>query len=72
MTSTEAAAVIGCSPRHVRHLISTGSLRATRRESPGGGFHYSLLDSSVFKYANMSQTTGYPRGQARPKGKKKR
>lgn len=63
MTVVEAARAIGCHPRHVRWLITTGRLRATkgpRRTDP-----YSVHAGDVRRYAATPQPQGYPRGASR-------
>lgn len=66
MTPREAAKVIGCSSRHVRHLIATGKLQARQKKLPWGGWVYSIRPTEAVRFANIPQTRGYPRG--RPRG----
>lgn len=67
MTPKQAAILIGCSVRHVRHLIVQGRLAAKRIETPGWGpgFVYEVNPSSARQYRDSEQTRGFPRGQKR-------
>lgn len=65
MTPKQAALMIGCSPGQVRTLIRSGTLQATKRLLPYGGFMYDVSRSSVLRYLSKPQTVGYPRGRKR-------
>ena len=64
MTPVEAAALIGCSVRHVRLLCKQRKIK-TRRRKMQSGFYYVLDPTSVQAYANTKQSKGFPRGQKR-------
>jgi hypothetical protein len=63
MTPREAAEVIGCTARHVRHLVQKGKLKATKCKTsswPYYVYHISLPDAE--EYRDTPQTKGFPRG----------
>ena len=62
LTTSEAAAIIGCHVVQVRRLAAKGKIKARRYSSRL--FLYDL--ASVTEYANRVQVSGWPRGQARP------
>ena len=64
MTLKEAAALIGCSVRHVRLLCSKGILRARRRKAPGG-YYYVVDSASAIEYSQAPQRQGWQRGKKR-------
>jgi excisionase family DNA binding protein len=64
LTVTEAAAVIGCNPSHLRRLIRRGRIPATLTQSPIGNY-YTLAVADVRRYANKPQSRGWPRGVSR-------
>lgn len=64
MTTTEAAKIIGCSPQHVRYLVSRGWIKATRRRAPGG-YYNDITKEEAEKYRDTVQVRGFPRGQKR-------
>lgn len=68
MTTRQAAALIGCSPSHVRWLVATGRVRATRLSDPTQnqhGYRLSIERRSAERYRDTEQSRGWPRGQAR-------
>lgn len=64
MTPREAAAIIGCSVRHVRTLVIRNKLRATKVPLTCG-YEYHLNPRDVRRYAMLAQPSGWPRGQSR-------
>lgn len=74
MTVQEAAAFLGCTPRHIRTLITSGRIRARPVEKKGKSgmpyFSYSVSRKSVEAYAGKVHR-GFPRGAKRngPRGK---
>ena len=66
MTVHEAAALIGCSARHVRLLCKNGTLKATRRKQQSG-FCYSVSRDSATEYSQAPQRKGWERGKSRTK-----
>jgi len=68
MRASEAAQIIGCSARHVRYLIKTGALWATKQKLPWGTY-WNIRAADVRQYRDKPQTVGYPRGK--PRGAKR-
>ena len=64
MNPREAAAVIGCCPRHVRALIQKGDLKAERLEA-GVLITYNITIQEAKRYAQTKQSRGWPRGKKR-------
>jgi len=71
MTPKQAAELIGCSPQHVRTLIRTGKLQATRVLTPdwGSGYIYDIqpVTAKLYKQAKLDHG-GWPRGRSRKPG----
>lgn len=66
MTPTEAAKIIGVSPRQVRSLIQTGKLKARKIKTGIHPFYrYSIRHRDVKRYRDEPQPGGWPRGQSR-------
>ena len=67
MTPVEAAAVIGCHPRHVRTLVQRGRLQARRQPTKANRHGYILVlhAEGVRRYAATEQSQGWPRGVKR-------
>ena len=67
MTTREAAAVIGCSIRHVRALVSRGRVGAIRYPDSSNrhGYRLEIEDRDAVRYRDRIQTVGYPRGRPR-------
>lgn len=59
-----AAATIGCSSSHVRHLIRTGKIRANLVKF-GRMSCYDVNESDVIRIRDTPQVKGYPRGRRR-------
>jgi len=55
ITTTEAAARLGITPRHVRHLIKTGQLPATKQGRDW------LIDENDLQLAEARRKPGRPR-----------
>ena len=71
MTTTEAAAVIGCSIRHVKSLCQRKKLKALRLTTQDNrgvitGYHYSITRNEARRYAK-TKCGGWPRGKPRSK-----
>ena len=64
MTPREAAALIGCSPRHVKVLCNKGILKSRRHKMPGG-FYYRVDAESALEYSQAPQRQGWQRGKKR-------
>ncbi len=68
LTPRQAAAVIGCSVRHVRNLINKGKLKAKKTLTPGWGpgyiYEVSVREAERFRDAPVTRK-GFPRGQTR-------
>ena len=65
MTPTEAAAVIGCSPRHVRALIGAGKIQAIPVPYRHG-YTWSITQAEAERYRDAPTSgRGYPRGKKR-------
>jgi excisionase family DNA binding protein len=63
MLVREAAKSIGCNVSHVRRLIRTGKLQATKVKGP---IPYYVIDyKEVRKYKARPQKGGWPRGVSR-------
>lgn len=68
MTPKEAAAIIGCSPQHVRTLIRQGKIKARQVSMPGfgsAGYIYYISEKEAARVAAIPQSGGYPRGRKR-------
>lgn len=52
MSPAEAALVIGCTAHHVRHLIKTGQLKATKKKSRHNqiGYEYHITKTAAQGY----------------------
>jgi excisionase family DNA binding protein len=62
VTVQQAAKVIGCSPRQVRHLAQNGRIKAKKIKTLGG-YYWDLNPKSVLDYAGTI-FGGWPRGQS--------
>ncbi len=67
ITTREAAAIIGCSIRHVNTLIGLGVVRARKDKHlcNKSGPRWLVYESSARAYAATPQSGGFPRGQSR-------
>ena len=67
LSPRQAAAIIGCSPQHVRTLIRAGTLPATTRETQSNrhGYEYRVKSADAKRYRDVPQGKGFPRGQKR-------
>lgn len=67
MKPKEAAAVIGCSPRHVCHLCQTGKLKARRQPTTlvAAGYVWSISPAEARRYRDNRPRRG-PRARREP------
>lgn len=65
LTTNEAAKIIGCSIQHVRTMIRSNKLNATKHPLPTYGFYYTVPREEAERVRDMGQTTGFPRGARR-------
>ena len=66
ITPKQAAEVIGCSVQHVRTLIRSGKIKATKRKTPTGHY-WSITPAEARRYRDKPINQGYPRGKKRTK-----
>jgi hypothetical protein len=66
MTTREAARLMGCTQKHLGHLIRSGVITACKRPMPTGfGYWYDVSQESVDWYEQRVSSRGWPRGKAR-------
>lgn len=71
ITTKQAAVIIGCSVQHVRSLVRTNKLPATKVPlllyRGVTQYQYQILKTEAEQFARHKQTVGYPRGKGRTK-----
>lgn len=67
MTPTEAAAIIGCHPSHVRWLCRQGKLRCEMVYLGNRLVGYNISLSEARRYRDNPDRVGYPIGKKRNK-----
>lgn len=66
MTPREASVKIGCSPQHVRTLIRTKKMEATKLPLRGRkGHEYDVSAKEVQRIKRFKPTKGWKRGRSR-------
>ena len=71
MTVREASEIIGVSPAQVRYLCKVGKIKAIRRDSPTGGWYYTITQREAVRYRDSPRDLGgWPKGKPRKQRKK--
>lgn len=65
MTTSQAAAVIGCSRRQIGVLCKKGKLASRKVPTPWGSFCYDISQAEAERYRDAKQPRGWKRGKAR-------
>jgi DNA-binding transcriptional MerR regulator len=64
MTIHKAAELMGCTPRHLRHLCSTGRVKS-RVTVRGAQARYTVSEASCLEYQRTKSPVGFPAGAKR-------
>lgn len=73
LTAKQTAEIVGCTQSNIRAMCTRGHIpEAKKMKGPLGVEYWEIPKSAAFKYATTKRVGGFPRGQTRPKRRRRR